>query len=188
MHESERIRPELASDEVAFVGMMRQLKERSGRTFRQLEEIAQRNGDYLPRSTVADMLRRQTLPRPDVLAALVRACAGEEQAAAWLQARDRLVDATPPVADAKRGTAPLPPPAVSADRVREPGTDEQLPVTWKPLPWAPVAGRPSRRPYPALILAALVAALLVVVVVMVMVVGTTQSFDEIRLPPQTTAT
>ncbi|MFE2671379.1 helix-turn-helix domain-containing protein [Streptomyces mirabilis] len=53
---------------------MRRLKERSGLTYRELEVKAARNGDMLARSTLADVLGRTNLPRPDVLAAFVRAC------------------------------------------------------------------------------------------------------------------
>ncbi|MGC4804018.1 hypothetical protein [Micromonospora sp. DT233] len=97
----EPIRPEAAPDAVAFVAMMRQLKGRSGHTFRQLEKVAARHGDYLPRSTTADVLRRQALPRADVLAAFVRACAGEEHVAAWLRARERLAEAAVAFDDAR---------------------------------------------------------------------------------------
>ncbi|WP_345510834.1 helix-turn-helix transcriptional regulator, partial [Phytohabitans houttuyneae] len=74
-----------------FVAQLKRLKERSGLTFRQLEERAAANGDLLPRSTVADVLRRTGLPRPDLVAALVRACGGTPgDVAAWLAARERL--------------------------------------------------------------------------------------------------
>ncbi|WP_229400285.1 RICIN domain-containing protein [Micromonospora okii] len=101
--------------EAEFVQLMRQLKDSSGYTFRQLEERAAASGDVLPRSTVADILRRETLPRPEVLAAFVRACAGPEHVDSWLAAHDRLAAAaTGPVspsgsASASQQPDPVPP-------------------------------------------------------------------------------
>ncbi|MFI8200241.1 RICIN domain-containing protein [Streptomyces sp. NPDC085942] len=69
---------------------MRQLKERSGLTYRELEAQAARNGDVLARSTLADSLRRTSLPLPHVLAAFVRACGDGQRVGAWLDARDRI--------------------------------------------------------------------------------------------------
>ncbi|MFD5103718.1 helix-turn-helix domain-containing protein, partial [Streptomyces albidochromogenes] len=82
--------PYEAQDAAGFVKSMRQLKERAGLTYRELEERAARNGDVLARSTLADILRRESLPRPDLLAAFVRACGDERRAGAWLDARDRI--------------------------------------------------------------------------------------------------
>ncbi|MFD3524378.1 XRE family transcriptional regulator [Streptomyces sp. NPDC058653] len=75
---------------------MRQLKERSGLTYRQLEESAAQHGEVLPRSTLADVLRRGSLPRPEVLTAFVRACGEYDRVDAWLAARDRIAAAAPP--------------------------------------------------------------------------------------------
>ncbi|WP_280891793.1 XRE family transcriptional regulator [Streptomyces sp. LBL] len=69
---------------------MKQLKERSGLTYRELEEEAARNGEVLARSTLADVMRRTSLPRPDVLATFIRACGGEREVGTWLDARDRI--------------------------------------------------------------------------------------------------
>ncbi len=73
-----------------FLAALRALKKRSGLTYRQLEQCAAGNGDVLARSTAADMLSRSTLPRPEVLAAFIRACGQGEQVDAWLRARERL--------------------------------------------------------------------------------------------------
>lgn len=73
---------------------MKQLKERSGLTYRELEERAARNGDVLARSTLADILRRTSLPRPEILAAFVRACGDGQQVGAWLDARNRIAAET----------------------------------------------------------------------------------------------
>ncbi|MFF3754832.1 RICIN domain-containing protein [Streptomyces sp. NPDC002018] len=82
--------PYEARDAAGLVESMQQLKERSGLTFRELEEQAARNGDTLARSTLADMLRRTSLPRPEVLAAFVRACGDGQRVDAWLEVRDRI--------------------------------------------------------------------------------------------------
>lgn len=93
------VSPHAAQDAADLVGSMQQLKERSGLTYRELEERAAQNGDVLARSTLADVLRRTSLPRPDVLAAFVRACGDGQRVSAWLDARDRIAagkDAGPP--------------------------------------------------------------------------------------------
>ncbi|WP_327318031.1 helix-turn-helix transcriptional regulator [Streptomyces sp. NBC_01235] len=82
--------PYEARDAVGFVASMQRLKERAGLTYRELEERAARNGDVLARSTLADILRRTSLPRPDVLAAFVRACGDGQRVDAWLDARERI--------------------------------------------------------------------------------------------------
>ncbi|MGP3976200.1 helix-turn-helix domain-containing protein [Streptomyces sp. 8N114] len=79
-----------AQDVSEFLECLRQLKEASGLTLRQLEERAAAAGDYLPRSTLSSMLSGRRLPRPELLAAFVRACGHEEQLTAWLRTRDRL--------------------------------------------------------------------------------------------------
>ncbi|MFE2751063.1 helix-turn-helix domain-containing protein [Actinosynnema sp. NPDC059335] len=86
---SEGGRPDTARDAAGFVAMLRELKERSGLTLRGLEERAAARGEVLARSTVADMLRKDALPRPELLAAYVRAC-GVEHPEPWLRARERL--------------------------------------------------------------------------------------------------
>lgn len=82
--------PQQARDTAEFVAAMRALKERAGLTYRQLEERAAEQGEVLPRSTLADVLRGRTLPRPELLTAFVRACGEGERAAKWLAARDDL--------------------------------------------------------------------------------------------------
>ncbi|MEK8106713.1 helix-turn-helix domain-containing protein [Micromonospora sp. M12] len=83
------LRPDEAADPAEFIEMLRQLKDRSQLTYRQLEQRAAA-GDVLARSTAAGILRRSTLPRPEVVAAFVRACGAEDQVETWLQARHRL--------------------------------------------------------------------------------------------------
>jgi transcriptional regulator with XRE-family HTH domain len=93
--------PPAVGDAGELVAAMRALKERTGLSLRQLEERAEARGEVLARSTLADVLRRASLPRPDTLAAFVRACGGGEDAVrAWLAARDRIAAGAPPVPDA----------------------------------------------------------------------------------------
>ncbi|MEV8550739.1 helix-turn-helix domain-containing protein [Streptomyces glaucescens] len=68
---------------------LRELKARSRLTYRQLEERAARSGELLPRSTLADVLRHGTLPRPELLTAFVRACGEGDAMDEWLAARER---------------------------------------------------------------------------------------------------
>ena len=101
--------PYEARDAAGFIASMQQLKERSGLTYRELEERAARSGDVLARSTLADVLRRTSLPRPDVLAAFVRACGDERRVGAWLDARDRIaadIAAVPAAAPGPEAEAP----------------------------------------------------------------------------------
>lgn len=131
----EDLSPSGARDAAGFIAAMRRLKERSGLTFRELEERAARRGDVLARSTLADVLRRTSLPRPEVLAAFVRACGDGERVDAWLDARERLAAARPaaePVPDhgLDPGTAPA----------RDPGTGDP------PRTGTAATARPRRRP------------------------------------------
>ncbi|WP_328868783.1 XRE family transcriptional regulator [Streptomyces sp. NBC_00287] len=105
--------PYEARDAAAFVEAMQQLKRRSGLTYRQLEEQAARNGDVLARSTLADILSRTSLPRPDLLAAFVRACGDEQRVGAWLDARERIA------ADIAAVSGPAPSPGPEADVTAE---------------------------------------------------------------------
>ncbi|MEU8680554.1 XRE family transcriptional regulator [Streptomyces sp. NPDC048611] len=80
--------PAAAGDAAALVGLMQQLKDQSGLTYRQLEQRAAERGEVLARSTLADVLRRRTLPRAELLAAFLRACGrADEEVGAWLAAR-----------------------------------------------------------------------------------------------------
>ncbi|MFJ9033991.1 RICIN domain-containing protein [Streptomyces sp. NPDC102274] len=115
-----KLSPYEARDAAGFIESMQQLKERSGLTYRELEEQAARNGDVLARSTLADILKRTNLPRPELLAAFVRACGDTQRVDAWLDARDRIaahlaaVPATTPNPEAEtrprtdEGTGPRP--------------------------------------------------------------------------------
>lgn len=119
------LEPGEARTPAEYVGLLRRLKEHSGLTYRQLEERAAERGDVLARSTLADVLRRDVLPRAEVVSALVRACGPEEDVAEWLAARQRLAEcerltgAEMPEASGA-GHAPEPDGVLDADRV--PGT------------------------------------------------------------------
>ncbi|MFJ6570727.1 helix-turn-helix domain-containing protein [Streptomyces sp. NPDC091292] len=119
-----------AQDAAAFVELMRRLKERSGLTFRELEERAARGGDTLARSTLADILRRTSLPRPDVLEAFVRACGDGQRVGVWLDARERLEVRERLAARTPAAPAPeAPPPDTEAVGARSrPGLDRRRTV------------------------------------------------------------
>lgn len=105
------------NDTETLIARLQDLRARSGLSYRQMEQRAAARGDVLPRSTVADLLRRQTLPRPDMLRAFVRACDDDHRLDQWLAARDRLVAAP---ADASPPAVPEPAVAGRAHRLRLP--------------------------------------------------------------------
>ncbi|MGW2086626.1 helix-turn-helix domain-containing protein [Streptomyces sp. NPDC001880] len=74
-----------------FIALLRVLKDASGLTFRELTQRADAVGDVLPRSTIANMLARTSVPREELLAAFVRACGcGPTEVDAWLVVRKEL--------------------------------------------------------------------------------------------------
>ncbi|MEV1078136.1 RICIN domain-containing protein [Streptomyces sp. NPDC050211] len=77
-------------DAAEFVALLRRLKKQSGLSYRQLEERAAERGEVLPRSTLADVLRHDALPRPEMLEAFLLACGEERNTEAWAQARQRI--------------------------------------------------------------------------------------------------
>ncbi|MCP9961532.1 helix-turn-helix transcriptional regulator [Streptomyces somaliensis] len=91
MGNQEGVFPHRVRDTAEFVALMRDLKERSGLTYRQLEERAAERGEVLARSTLADALTGRTAPRPELLTAFVRACGEEERLQMWLAAREQAV-------------------------------------------------------------------------------------------------
>lgn len=83
--------PEQAQSSAEFVAQMQALKEWSGLTYRELTARADAVGDVLPRSTVANMLSRGTVPREELVAAFVRACGcGPGTTETWLRVRKEL--------------------------------------------------------------------------------------------------
>ncbi|MEV0408862.1 hypothetical protein [Actinoallomurus sp. NPDC050550] len=97
-----------------FVELLRQLKQNSGLSYRQLERRAKMAGEVLPYSTLAMALSKNTLPRTDLVATFVRACG--QDPADWVAARKRLTRnpaPNPPHPDTEHPdpTPPTPPPA-----------------------------------------------------------------------------
>ncbi|MEU8890617.1 ricin-type beta-trefoil lectin domain protein [Streptomyces sp. NPDC048442] len=98
--------PRGARTAAEFVEGLHTLKEWSGLTYRELTARADAIGDVLPRSTVANMLARTTVPREELVAAYARACGcGPAAVGEWLAVRKEL---------AVRGER------VAAERVAEP--------------------------------------------------------------------
>ncbi|MFF3503089.1 RICIN domain-containing protein [Streptomyces sp. NPDC003247] len=172
--------PYAARDAAGFVASMQRLKERAGLTYRELEEKAALNGDVLARSTLADVLRRTTLPRADIVAAFVRACGDGQRVDAWLQARDRLATADPaaPTAPADPAAATTPVGSASApaaSRARADGSPDTEPGPGPGSP-APSGPRPARSRTRVLV-AALLAPLLVFAAWVLLAHGTGSSDD-----------
>ncbi|MFB7500867.1 helix-turn-helix domain-containing protein [Streptomyces sp. NPDC056161] len=88
--------PGAARTAAEYVALLRRLKEHSGLTFRLLEQRAADHGDVLARSTLANVLQRDTLPRAEIVAALVRACGAGRDVASWLAARERIASGPAP--------------------------------------------------------------------------------------------
>lgn len=83
--------PEQAQSSAEFVAQMQALKDWSGLTYRELTARADAVGDVLPRSTVANMLSRSTVPREELVVAFVRACGcGPGATETWLRVRKEL--------------------------------------------------------------------------------------------------
>ncbi|MER5934977.1 XRE family transcriptional regulator [Streptomyces sp. NPDC002054] len=82
--------PDQATQTAELVAFMRQLRDVSGLTYRDLERRAADLGEMLPRSTLATVLRHDLLPRPEVLRAFLVACGYDGPVDAWLAARDRI--------------------------------------------------------------------------------------------------
>lgn len=75
--------PRSAQTPEEFVSKMRQLKEYTGLTYREIEERAGTLGE-LPKSTLSDALKSKSLPKPRVLRHFLRACGlTDEHIAEW---------------------------------------------------------------------------------------------------------
>ncbi|TDD72483.1 NB-ARC domain-containing protein [Actinomadura rubrisoli] len=126
--------PHCAATPAEFMLRLRQLKEWTGLTYRQLEARGRRHGDGLPRSTLAATLRRGGLPREEFVESLVKACG--QDPVPWTGVRRRL--AVQSMADGAEGSAPaaaVPPPAPApggaswaAGGAGGPDAPHQLPV------------------------------------------------------------
>ncbi|MFD3659401.1 helix-turn-helix domain-containing protein [Streptomyces sp. NPDC058659] len=74
-----------------FVACLQALKDWSGLTYRELAARAEARGEVLPRSTVANMLARATVPREELLVSFLRACGvGSSGLAEWQAVRKEL--------------------------------------------------------------------------------------------------
>ncbi|MEU5343412.1 helix-turn-helix domain-containing protein [Streptomyces sp. NPDC020766] len=93
--ETPRPTPQEPRNTAEFAARLRRLKDRSGLSYRQLEERAAERGEVLPRSTLADVLRHDVLPRPEMLTAFLNACGAGHEAEAWLAARNRIAETEP---------------------------------------------------------------------------------------------
>ncbi|MFF0744039.1 helix-turn-helix domain-containing protein [Streptomyces sp. NPDC004111] len=83
--------PRDARTPAEYVARLQALKEWSGLTYRELTVRAEALGEVLPRSTVANMLSRATVPREELVAAFVRACGcGPAAVTEWLAVRKEL--------------------------------------------------------------------------------------------------
>ncbi|MET9801256.1 helix-turn-helix domain-containing protein [Streptomyces sp. NPDC006368] len=119
MTDGERTAPDPrdARDPAGFIAQLHALKDWSGLTYRELSHRAEAVGDVLPRSTVANMLARTTVPREELLTAFVRACgAGPEALESWLTVRKELAVAARAGGGTGAGTA--------GDRTEEAGGAE----------------------------------------------------------------
>ncbi|WP_163504875.1 RICIN domain-containing protein [Fodinicola acaciae] len=96
--------PRPARTAAEYVDLLRRLKDQSGLTYRQLEQKAAAAGCVLPRSTAATMLSRPSLPREELVTALVRATGGDESVAqVWVDVRKRLAAAPEEPPDTSAG-------------------------------------------------------------------------------------
>ncbi|MCX2181765.1 hypothetical protein KV205_14665 [Streptomyces sp. SKN60] len=125
--------PRSARTPADFVAHLRRLKTRSGLTYRELSARATALGEVLPRSTVANMLSRATLPREELLAVFVRACgAGAEEAAEWEAVRRELAVGAGEAgeeearAEAPGAEAPVWPGGAEPEEGREAGPEADL--------------------------------------------------------------
>ncbi|MCM3807758.1 hypothetical protein ND808_18075 [Streptomyces sp. DR7-3] len=96
--------PRRARSANEFITALQALKDWSRLTYRELSARADAVGDVLPRSTVANMLGRATLPREELVAAFVRACGvGPAELTVWLAVRKDLATRV-----GEPGAGPLP--------------------------------------------------------------------------------
>ncbi|MEW2512836.1 hypothetical protein [Streptomyces sp. NPDC046870] len=115
-------------DVAHFMTLLRELKARSGLSYRRLEERAAAMGDVLPRSSLCTMLSRDRPPGPELLAAFVRACGDGERLARWCAARDRVARPPAPAEEASWLSAEEPAASSSAvDDAPRPPADQGTP-------------------------------------------------------------
>ncbi|NUR70393.1 MAG: XRE family transcriptional regulator [Hamadaea sp.] len=133
------IDPASANSAAQFVDLLRRVRVASELSYRQIAQRARAQGVALPISTLATALNRDTMPRQEVVTAMLLACGcSREELAVWLAARRRIVTSTPSTAD-----------------------ETESPETSPDTPDAPVAGRWNRLPLNRVSIWALVAAIVV---------------------------
>ncbi|NUT53210.1 MAG: helix-turn-helix domain-containing protein [Saccharothrix sp.] len=92
--------PPRTAEPAEFVEALRELRVRTGLSYRVLERRAAQAGDVLPASTLNTALSRSTLPGEVLLVAFLRACgATSETIAAWTSVRGDIAVGRSPVAD-----------------------------------------------------------------------------------------
>ncbi|MEV0808077.1 helix-turn-helix transcriptional regulator [Micromonospora sp. NPDC050200] len=83
--------PSRASTPGEYVASLRQLRQRSGLTYREISRRATAAGHWLPASTLATTLGRVTLPQERVVLALLAACeTPDAQTRRWLAVRNEI--------------------------------------------------------------------------------------------------
>ncbi|WP_406013211.1 helix-turn-helix domain-containing protein [Streptomyces sp. NBC_00984] len=190
--------PREARSAPEFIALLRVLKDASGLTLRELARRADAVGDVLPRSTIANMLGRTSVPREELLAAFVRACGcGPAEAANWLAVRKELTargqraegggaggseagaQDSGTARDAPAGLSPEEPPERSAEQTPEQPSEQPSEPPTVPVP----APSPARRRRSRTVLAAVVS--LVVLAAAVAVVLLVQGDDRTGTAPVT---
>ncbi|MET8383195.1 helix-turn-helix transcriptional regulator [Streptosporangium canum] len=109
------LKPIHVASQEEFVVMLRRLREGSGLTFKQIERLTSADGPrVLPASTLATALQRHTVPRPEIVAALVQVCGGDPNVVEeWLALRNTVVHPLIEVARPLDPAGPPPTPPVS---------------------------------------------------------------------------
>ncbi|WP_147315625.1 ATP-binding protein [Asanoa ferruginea] len=80
-----------------FVVLLRRVRDRSGLSYRTIAKRAELAGAVLPASTLATMLARQTLPRRELVTAVLTACEVPPAAVRqWIAVWERLAEGTKP--------------------------------------------------------------------------------------------
>ncbi|MEU5977650.1 hypothetical protein [Streptomyces sp. NPDC047315] len=105
--------PDAASSPADLIRQLHRMKHEAGLTYREIAVRARESGDFLPSSTIAGALARDTLPREEVLVAFVRACTRDEEAVeSWARARGAIA-ARAQSAPSPAPPSPVPPPTRS---------------------------------------------------------------------------
>ncbi|MFE9746335.1 hypothetical protein ACFYOT_15640 [Saccharothrix saharensis] len=132
----EGLAPPEVRDAAEFTAALRELRVRTGLSYRQLERRAARSGDVLPASTLSTALSRNTLPREQLLTAYIRACGGDDRTVeSWTALRTTLAVAS------TKDTAPT-----AALAEPNPAAPPAHPTT--PAPPTPITAQPEPQPDP----------------------------------------